>query len=593
MSDDDFYILGLNITGPNTSASLLHTMKGVLAFAEEERFTRVKLATDKIPTNAISYCLSAGGIDLDQVSMVTIGWNHNKYPDYMADFYARRMNHPEKDSYSRNLEKARLSSMSALSISKKLKIEIKRSGIIGNLPEICFKDHHKSHAASVFIPSPYQKALTVVVDGSGEEMGTSVWKCERGKPFELICSYTLPDSLGYFYGAITEFLGFSIFTGEGKVMGLAPYGKPNLEIRRSLSNFLSINNDGEYFVDPKYVYFGPRSYSFRHTDYLSELLNIEPRRPESEILDIHKDIAFEAQYLLEKTMIMIVERYIKETSLDNICIAGGVANNCKMNGVISSLKNVNSCFVLPASADSGVSYGSALLHAYETLPDKTNQYGNFNVYLGPKYSNSEIISIISEAKIAKFVEYNDDDLFEVVSELLAQGKIVGWFQGRMEVGARALGNRSILANPSFPRMKEIINRDVKRREYFRPFAPTILEEHAADWLDLSDQNRTEITHKWMIQAAYAKEITKMKAPSIVHEDGSVRPQILCRNDNPRYHRLLESFFEKTQIPLLLNTSLNVRGEPMINKPDEALRCFFSHGLDILVIQNVVLSKDDF
>jgi carbamoyltransferase len=248
---------------------------------------------------------------------------------------------------------------------------------------------------------------------------------------------------------------------------------------------------------------------------------------------------------------------------------------------------------LPASADSGVSYGSALLHAYETLPDKTNQYGNFNVYLGPKYSNSEIISIISEAKIAKFVEYNDDDLFEVVSELLAQGKIVGWFQGRMEVGARALGNRSILANPSFPRMKEIINRDVKRREYFRPFAPTILEEHAADWLDLSDQNRTEITHKWMIQAAYAKEITKMKAPSIVHEDGSVRPQILCRNDNPRYHRLLESFFEKTQIPLLLNTSLNVRGEPMINKPDEALRCFFSHGLDILVIQNVVLSKDDF
>jgi len=587
------FILGLTISGPNTSACLYGNQQGLVSFAEEERFTRVKLAMDVIPTRSIKYCLNSAQLKLSDVDLITIGWNHNKYPEFMASFYQRRMSHPEKDFYSDQIEKIKLAEKSPKTILKQLQIAFRRAGLQENLPKIVFKNHHESHVASVFYPSLFDKAITIVVDGSGEEMSTSIWECHKNRLPKLLYYYELPDSLGYFYGAMTEYLGFSIFTGEGKVMGMAPYGKPNKSIRNKLNEFLSIDDKQTYTVNPEYVYFGPRTSSFKHTDNLASLLGIPPRSPESTIDQIYLDIAYETQDLLETIIKSIVVKFIKNTKIRNICIAGGVANNCKMNGLVSSLPEVDNCFVLPASADNGVSFGSAILHCAEQ--DTRNLVLNkpFDPYVGPSYSNEIILQTLKEAKLTKFKQYqNEDILCKDVASFLVDGKIVGWFQGRLEVGARALGNRSILANPAFPEMKEKINKDVKKREFFRPFAPSVLEEFANDWFDFDGQKNYKFMHKFMLQAANARQIAKERIPAVVHVDNSIRPQVLSNNDNPLYHKLISEFYLQTDIPVLLNTSFNVRGEPIVCKPEEALRCFISHGLDILVMGNILLNKND-
>lgn len=588
------YILGLNPTGPNTSACLYSNKRGLLSFVEEERFTRIKLAIDIIPTRSIKYCLKNESINLNDVSLITIGWNHKKYPDFMKNFFMRRMSHPNKDTYSNHVESIGLVNKSPEVLIKRIKIAFKRAGIQGELPKIEFKNHHESHVASVFFPSMQESALTIVIDGSGEEMATSIWICKRNRLPELIDFYELPDSLGYFYGAMTEYLGFSIFTGEGKVMGMAPYGKPNKFVRNKLKEFLSLDDQKKYFLDPKYVYFGPRSSSFKHTDLLIDLFNEPPRVPESKIDQIYLDIAYETQNLLEKIVSSILVKYINKTGINNVCISGGVANNCKMNGLISSLPEVHNCFVLPTSADNGVSFGSAILHVAEDDPKNKVLNKTFTPYLGPSFSNSEILKILKEAKVKKYEKYsNKDKLCNDVAKYIAEGKIVGWFQGRLEVGARALGNRSILANPAFPEMKDKINRDVKRREYFRPFAPSILEEFSNEWFDFDNQNNYKFIHKYMLQASQARAIAKEKTPAIVHVDNSIRPQIVSKKDNLLYYKLISEFYKITNVPILLNTSFNVRGEPIVCKPEEALRCFISHGLDILVMENIVLTKEEF
>ena len=393
---------------------------------------------------------------------------------------------------------------------------------------------------------------------------------------------------------MTEYLGFSIFTGEGKVMGMSPYGRKNLKIRKKLSKFVKLNKEGSYKVDPKFVYFGPRSNSFKHTDYLTKLLNIPARTPESKIKKIYFDIAYETQYLLEKIVKSLVLKYVKLTSIRNVCIAGGVANNCKMNGAISLIKEVDSCFDLPTSADNGVSFGSAILHCAQKNPKNNVLYDKFNPFLGPSYSDNEIKKVLNDSKIKKFKEYkNFNSLTDYVAKQLVKGKIIGWFQGKMEVGSRALGNRSILANPSFKNMKKKINSEVKRREAFRPFAPSILEEHAKEWFNFENIENYRNSYKYMLIATSAKNLAKKKVPAVVHVDNSIRPQLVNKIDYPKYYKLMNKFFDLTKVPVLLNTSLNVRGEPIICKPEEAIRCFFSQGLDILVMGNIVLNKKDF
>ena len=359
-------------------------------------------------------------------------------------------------------------------------------------------------------------------------------------------------------------------------MGMAPYGKPNKFIRNKLKEFLFLDDQKKYFLDPKYIYFGPRSTSFKHTDLLSNLLNEQPRVPESKIDQIYLDIAYETQSLLEKTVSSIVLKYIKKTGINNICISGGVANNCKMNGLISSLPEVDNCFVLPTSADNGVSFGSAILHVAQVDPKSKVLNKTFTPYLGPSFSSDTILETLKEAKITKFKKYSDTGkLCKDIAKFIDEGKIIGWFQGRLEVGARALGNRSILANHAFPEMKDKINRDVKRREYFRPFAPSILEKFSNVWFSFDTHSNYKFIHKYMLQASQARTIAKEKTPAIVHTDNSVRPQIVSAKDNSLYHKLLSEFYKITKVPILLNTSFNVRGEPIVCRPEEALRCLLS------------------
>jgi carbamoyltransferase len=579
------WVLGLNVTGPNTSACLINENE-IIAFVEEERFTRVKLATNTIPIRSVEYCLKQAGINFSEINEVVLGWDYSKYPEEMRNFYSK-YNMYRKSEYDEAIENLNLYSKSSEVVTKQIQIAFAKKGWTISQDKISFTRHHEAHAASVHYLSKVSKNLVLVMDGSGEEIGTSIWLGEKNA---LTCleSYLLPDSLGYYYAALTEFLGFSVFTGEGKVMGMAPYGKPNLKYRAALKKFLTFS-DGKYSVKPEYIYFGEKELSFRFTKNLNDLLDRKPRLPESPFTQDDYDLAFETQKMLEDVVIEIVKEKIKTYDIDSICISGGVAMNCKMNGKIAEINEVKNVFVTPASNDAGVALGAALI-TLRNLGYSPSEVGStFTAYLGPNFSNEEIAKELQEAKIYNFEFFeNFNELSKYVSKLLAEGKIIGWFQDRMEVGSRALGNRSILANPQFPNMKDKINKEVKRREKFRPFAPSILETEAEKWFEFKSQDLNH--HKWMLQAVNCKKEKVAEIPAVVHVDYSVRAQVVYAEDNLKYHNLLEDFFELTGIPVLLNTSFNVRGEPIICKPAEALRCFYSHGLDVLVMENYVLRK---
>jgi len=579
-------ILGLHASGPNTASCLLVDGE-LIAFAEEERFTRVKLATNSIPVRSTAYCLGAGKLSLSQIDNITLGWDYYKYPHKMKKFYAEHMNHPDKDDYSKVYESISLYEKDPSIFTKKLEIAYRRSGYFEQFPKVVFHPHHMSHAYSVFYPSPFEESIILIIDGSGEEMATSVW-IGKGDNVSLIQTINLPDSLGYFYAALTEYLGFSAFTGEGKVMGLAPYGRPNLKIRKKLDKILWTEGDS-YKINPEYIYFAKRTFSFRHTDKVIDLLGKPARVPESDLTTWHYQLAWEVQYKLEQIVKILVQNVVRKTGIHNICIAGGVAMNCKLNGFIGTLDCIDRCFVIPASNDAGASFGSALIQSKGKISRLREKAQKISVYSGPEFSNEEIEAILKEFKITYKIIKNDE-LFDYVADRLAAGKILGWFQGRMEVGARALGNRSILANPALPNMKDKINLEVKHREYFRPFAPAILEKHASKYFNVRNKSDYAQLHQWMLQAAQVLPGKEYEIPAVIHVDKSIRPQIVNSKSNHRFNNLLEAFFQKTGVPVLLNTSFNVRGEPIVCKPEEAIRCFFSTGLDILVMQNIVLEK---
>lgn len=584
------YILGLNITGPNTSACLIDE-KEIVAFVEEERFTRVKLATDKFPVNSIKYVLGFAGIGLEQVVEIAVGWDYSKYPKHMKKFYDENMNHPDKDSYSEIVQEINLLQKSPVYINQVIRVLMWRAGFGANIPPIKFQPHHKSHAASAAYLISNEETVNLVIDGSGEEYGSSVW-LKSGNELKILENFFLPNSLGYFYAAMTEFLGFSVFTGEGKVMGMAPYGQPNIKYREKLKDFVQCTDD-KYKVNAEYVYFGNKNTSLRYTEKLEKLLGRPPRVPESKIQQDDFDLAYETQFLLESIVKKQFEIQYKKHQIPNFTISGGVAMNCKMNGEISRLPYCDNLFVPPTSNDAGVALGSALLSAKDKGFNPTEIGKTFTPYLGPSYSNEYIKNILEEAKISRYHVFEDEDeMSRTVANYIYEGKIVGWFQGRMEVGSRALGNRSILANPALEFMKDKINKEVKRRESFRPFAPAILGEAAHEWFDFDNQANPRITHRWMLQAAYVKKGVEKIIPSVTHVDLSVRPQLVEYQDNEKFWKLIKNFEKISKIPIILNTSLNVRGEPIIRTPEEALRCFYSHGLDILVMNNYLLNKND-
>ncbi len=569
-------IVGIFMEGPNTGACLFRD--GVmLAMAEEERFIRVKTASEIFPSNAIKYCLKEGGVVLSEVDVVATAWDHDKYPAQL-DEHMQSIVGRDQDQFADRLEGI---------IHHKLAPEITRFSIEIALrkidpkanPEIVWYPHHLCHAASVHYMSGFDDSAILVMDGSGEELATTTWHGVNDK-LEPVNQWKLPDSMGWFYASMTEWLGFKAYSGEGKVMGLAAYGKPMPEFGQKLKNFcIPRDDDSVYSVDPSYVYYGKRTYSRKFTDKLIDLIGL-PRVPESELSDFYINAAYETQLRLEEVSKKLAETLLNHTGSDNLCISGGVAMNCKMNGLLSQLSEVDKVFINPASHDSGTALGAALL-AGRDRDISINKSILTHAFWGPSFKDEKIEETLIHCGLTY---YKSNNVAEDTAVRLAKGEIIGWFQGRAEFGARALGGRSILANPQLADMKEVINAKVKYREGFRPFAPSMIEEVMDKYMVNPKKS------PFMILAYWFRESFKELFPSIVHVDGSVRPQTVSRKTNPVYWEMINKFGELTGHPIVLNTSFNVRGEPIVNTPLDAIRCFFSTGMDTLAIGSFIVSK---
>ena len=390
----------------------------------------------------------------------------------------------------------------------------------------------------------------------------------------------MPDTLGGFYASFTEYLGFRPYHDEGKVMGLSSYGKYNQSLQDKMDQVISYDIiTGTFKVNPRMRYVGKHTYGARFTDEFVELFG--PMR-ESKISALEKpypDIAFALQWRLEQIVITLAKELHRKTGLSKFCLAGGVAMNCVMNGKLSEQGFCDDIYVQPAASDNGVSLGAALLYANENQDLKPKKMEH--MYWGPSYTNKQIKKAI---EIAKLNYTKSNNVIKETAKFIADGKIVGWFQGRMEVGARALGNRSILASPVFPDMKDKINNEVKHREDWRPFCPSIKEERYEDYIESSSDS------PFMIMAFPVKEKIKNKIPSCVHIDGTARPQVVKKTTNSRYWELINEFEKITGFGVIINTSFNIQGEPIVLSPEHALRCFSGTGIDVLVIGDFIIKK---
>ncbi len=570
-------ILGALTFGFNPSACLLKNGE-LIAFAEEERFNRIKTAFNCFPIYAIRYCLEAAKTDLAEVDAIAVPWDCPKYPGFMREFYDEgRKRFGDKGEPTRQWEEATLGLFHPDRFEKRLTEGLRKNGYYGKIPEIVYVPHHLSHAASAFFPSDFQEAAILTMDGSGEEKCSAIWK-GTGGDIELRQEFQIPDSLGWFYSTFTQWLGFQPNLDEGKLMGLAPYGKSQAELFKKMDRIVSRNDRG-YAVDPFFTFYGEqwigKGFSRRIVDVFGK-----PREPREEITADHRDLAFAVQSKLEQVAVDLAGRALSLAKSENLCLAGGVCLNCKMNGVIFDRTNAQNIFIQPISNDAGATIGAALwLHRQRT--GERPRFRMKHAYLGPEFDNDQIERTLKSFKL-KFSYH--EQVEETAADLLADGKLVAWFQGRMEGGSRALGARSILADPTRVEMKDKVNAEVKKRELWRPFCPSVTAEDKEKYfINACDS-------PFMILAFQVIPDAIPKMPAVVHVDGSARPQTVSNETNPRFWRLLKHFEARRGVPVILNTSFNIQGEPIICKPEEAIRSFYSTGLDALVMGNFVLKK---
>lgn len=572
-------IIGLNMTNKNPSACLIQD--GIIkAFVEEERLIGLKTATNQVPLRSLAYCLQEGGICPEEIDGIAAGWDSNKYtfkmPLFSAGLFLKNLMNMRIINTGGATGTLALLENTTLHRKYQIQMMLRSLGLKEKIPEIRFYQHHLAHAASAYYCSGFDRAAVLVMDGSGEENCTTIF---NGEAEELILKreINIPHSLGWFYSAITEFLGFRPYEGEYKVMGLAPYGRLNEDIMRKIERILKVRKNF-YEVDPQYLLLGKHTYGAWFSDQMVKLFNVTPRQ-NRKLNEVYKDIAFCAQAKLEEIALNLVKEATANGKTRNLCLAGGVALNCKMAGTILNSGYVDRIFVQPLSNDSGSALGAALLLAKEK--NDFIQQELENVYFGPGYSDKFI-----EQKIkASGLNYSyTDNSARTAAEQIGQGKVVGWFQGRMESGPRALGNRSILANPMAPEMKDKINKFVKFREPWRPFAPSILEEAKDDFL-IKPSYAPFMTITFKVKEEKVKVI-----PSVTHVDGTTRPQMVRKSVNPLYWSLLNRIGEITGLPAVLNTSLNIKGKPIVCSPVDAIEFFATTGLEVMVIGHYVLLK---
>ena len=554
----------------------------LIAFVEEERLARVKHAPEMFPIGAIESCVEIGGLEIGDVDFFAYGWDAPRYEGgEMAAFYQRLNRAHPPDPATRAWQTRNLAHFTRANLSGRLEAQLRRHIDPAAAPELRFYPHHKSHAAQAFYGSPFDEALVLTVDGSGDHQCATAWR-GRGADLELLWESPIPHSLGWFYAAITEYLGFDAYDGEYKVMGLAAYGRENLELRRALEQVVRPGEAGfDYRVDPAMIHHGPHSVSPRFTDQLIEVIGVPPRHRKAALEAIHEDLAFEAQRLLEQSALRLLEHLRGETGLAKLCTAGGVALNVKMNSRIRESGLFDEVFFHPIPSDSGTGIGAALGLWREVTGKRPPPLEH--VYLGPSYSDDEIEA---QLRACGLPVSRPGDLARSAARLLASGKVIGWFQGALEGGPRALGGRSILADPRRVESRDRVNAAIKFREYWRPFCPSLTIESAARFL------QSPTAAPFMIVAFRATEEAAREVPGVVHVDGTMRAQTVDRRSNPRYHALLEAFERETGVPVLLNTSFNIKGEPIVCSPRDALRTFWSTGLDALAIGPFIIEKPE-
>ncbi len=567
MQENPVYILGISCHYPDSAAVLLKNGEIVFA-AEEERFTRKKHDAS-FPENAIRCALAHEGISIDDIA--AIGY----YEKPMLKFFDRIL-----DTILRIWPKGFIQYQRAMQewMGKKLWIRDEIRKKLNYKGDIFFAQHHESHAASAFFASGFDDATIVTIDGVGEWATTTIG-FGNGKDLTIKKEIHFPHSLGLLYSALTYYLGFTVNDAEYKVMGLAPYGQPvYLEKMREL---IDLKDDGSFHLNMKYF-----TYEHGQTMTRCEIEKFfgQPRRtPESPLTEFHKDVARSLQALTEEMMLKIIRHAKMICPSKNLCLAGGVALNCVANGKILRSGLFKNIFIQPAAGDAGGALGVALLVWHRQFGGK--RIGRMeHTSLGTSYGEEQIIECL-EAKKIPFEQLDDRTLVDTVATLLDKNCIVGWFQGRMEFGPRSLGNRSILGDARKTENWQRINRKIKFRESFRPFAPTVLAEHANEYFDLHCDS------PFMLLVADVHPDKRSAIPAITHVDGTARIQTIRRNQNPRYEDLIEAFNTKTDCPVIINTSFNVQGEPIVESPDDALRCFLQTELDVLVLGNCLIRKE--
>ncbi len=586
------YILGISAYYHDSAACII---KGdeILAAAQEERFTRKK-HDHRFPINAINFCLSNAGIKVEELSYVA--------------FYDKPFLKFERllETYITFAPKGLKSFLKAMPLWVKEKLWIKEliKNEIGYEGKIIFPEHHESHAASAFFPSPFQEAAFLTIDGVGEWTTTSYGIGQSNK-IQILADIKFPHSLGLLYSSFTYYTGFKVNSGEYKVMGLAPYGEPKY-VKLIYDNLIDLKEDGSFKLNMEY--FDYCTGLMMTNKKFNRLFGGEPRKPESKLTQREMDIAASIQVVTEEIILRMVRHIKKETNMKYLCLAGGVALNCVANGKILKERIFEDIWIQPAAGDAGGSLGAALFTWFQYLDNerlvdrKDKQKGS---YLGPHFENGYIEEFLSKNKIPHR-KLKDEEIPKITAELIAQGNIVGWFQGRMEFGPRALGARSILGDARLPEMQKKMNLKIKFRESFRPFAPSVLEEKVSEYFeldkpspymllvaDVKKERRKLMTEEQKKLFGIDKlNVVRSDIPAVTHVDYSARIQTVNKDDHPLYYQLINEFEKLTGCSVIVNTSFNVRGEPIVCTPEEAYICFMRTDIDYLVMSNYLLNKKD-
>jgi carbamoyltransferase len=595
-------ILGISAFYHDSAACLVRDGE-IVAAAQEERFTRKKHDSG-FPHRAVEYCLGEAGIGVKDLKYIV--------------FYDKPLIKFERllETYVGFAPKGIQSFLAAMPVWLKEKLLLRnllRKEVLAcapgmdksQLPEFLFGEHHESHAASAFFASPYEKAGVLCMDGVGEWATTSTWLGE-GNTLTPLWEIPFPHSIGLLYSAFTYYTGFKVNSGEYKVMGLAPYGEPKY-VKAIYDHLIDLKPDGTYRMNMEYFnYCTGLTMTSRKFD---EVFGGPPRKPETKLGQREMDLARSIQEVTEEVMLRLSRTMHRETGVDYLCLAGGVALNCVGNGRILREGPFKGMWIQPAAGDAGGALGAALSawYQYENKPRTADNLRDTmkGSYLGPAFTNEEI-----EARLktlgASYRRLEEKDLFETVAGELAAGKVVGWLQGRMEFGPRSLGGRSILGDARNTSMQSVMNLKIKYRESFRPFAPSVLRERVADYFNLNCDSPymllvAPVLEKRRIPSNPSQKglwgidllnVPRSDIPAVTHIDHSARIQTIHEETNPRYHKLLKAFEAQTGYAVLVNTSFNVRGEPIVCTPEEAYRCFMRTEMDLLVLENFVLKKED-